>query len=183
MNIQHQYNHVTQQQTIADVCDANYKRICDRHAEGGENRGCFRKIDGSLIAFGKQSLNASKVHIWLPDPNYNNLPFPSSFNRTIVQTKSMLGCENEHLNCHDMTQDGCDSIYMCHTLKNTNVFRVYLKDEQQEQDDTTFMPVTCHYDTADWNPNHLSMKALNKKPGDIICHFMPKKNFVVCKKI
>ncbi|CAF1230474.1 unnamed protein product [Didymodactylos carnosus] len=142
-----------------------------------------------MTEFAKEILyknnSSGDVKLWHPDKGYKKLPFPENFNMIVISTNTMRGCEDGQISCHDSIHKKCP-IYVCHSLANTTTFTVRMQRKKSPpfrfSDKPIQMTVVCHYDTRDWVDDHPAFLSTGKKPGDVICHFMPDKHFVICKK-
>lgn len=170
-------------------CNFNDNPLCTMETLNGERKQCFQHNQEGLTEFAKEILyknnSSGDVKLWHPDKGYKKLPFPKTFNVTVISTNAMRGCEDGQISCHESIHKKCP-IYVCHSLVNTTTFTVRI----QSKDSPPFrfshkliqMTVVCHYDTRDWDVDHPAFLSTGKKPGDVICHFMPDKHFVICKK-
>lgn len=65
------------------------------------------------------------------------------------------------------------AVYACHSQQSHDrkVYKILLRGNEGDKVEAV---AVCHLDTSEWNPNHLSFRALGFGPGDApVCHFLP----------
>lgn len=69
------------------------------------------------------------------------------------------------------------TVFYCHSQEGGD--KVYKIPFLAENGDKLDAYSICHQDTSEWDPNHVSFRALGGKPGSRVCHiFPPFSNFI-----
>ena len=69
-------------------------------------------------------------------------------------------------------------VLFCHTQEGQ--IRLYKLSLLGENNGEVEALAVCHLDTSQWDPDHISFKAIGTKPGEApICHFLPVNSFAL----
>ncbi|XP_042515861.1 polygalacturonase non-catalytic subunit AroGP2-like [Macadamia integrifolia] len=69
-------------------------------------------------------------------------------------------------------------VYYCHVLQKVKIYAVDIHARKK----VNHAIMACHYDTSNWNPNHLAFKLLGFGPGLIeVCHWISENGVVWTK--
>ncbi|KMZ56840.1 BURP domain-containing protein [Zostera marina] len=88
--------------------------------------------------------------------------------RYSITSSVLKGTRSRSVACHPSTFPY--ALYFCHTVHNTRTYSVSLVGENGSKIEAI---ASCHQETSDWSPEHISFRILNVKPGEgSICHFL-----------
>ncbi|KAM1457248.1 hypothetical protein ACFX13_035303 [Malus domestica] len=77
--------------------------------------------------------------------------------------------------CHTMPYPY--AVFYCHSQESENrLYQVLLAGENGEKVEAA---AVCHFDTSQWDPDHVAFSVLGTQPGSSpVCHFFPSDNLV-----
>ncbi|XP_042519930.1 polygalacturonase non-catalytic subunit AroGP2-like [Macadamia integrifolia] len=71
-------------------------------------------------------------------------------------------------------------VYYCHVLPKVEVYTVDVHARKK----MNHMIMACHYDTSNWNPNHIAFEQLGFGPGLIeVCHWITENGLILTKTL
>ncbi|XVF19330.1 hypothetical protein REPUB_Repub11eG0101200 [Reevesia pubescens] len=142
-------------------------RNCERAAIDGEDKYCATSlksfVDLSVSRLGNNvKLLASEAGKETRSPLFSI-------------GKGMQHMGEEDIVCHKMQYPY--AVFLCHSINRASVNKVPFVGLNGKEKANAL--VVCHKDTSAWNPNHLSFKILNVKPGTVpVCHFLVRDTLV-----
>ncbi|UJR20020.1 hypothetical protein I4U23_023154 [Adineta vaga] len=160
---------------VIDTCEISNISICNNDNNvPGEIRQCFHQID-EIKSYASDLFDVSneKIEILKEDEKLAQLPFPETFNVTILEVSQITGCNGNPIVCHSMKTNAsdCNTLYLCHAVKGTIVKQVIV-DYNEEINDIK-MYAMCHLDTHNFGKEHVAFRMLHKRPGDDLFGFRP----------
>ncbi|CAF1059571.1 unnamed protein product [Didymodactylos carnosus] len=162
-------------------CDLKKAPICNRKMHMVENAGCFYDYK-DITTYSEHVLQTRIMQVWYPDIKLNLLPFPETFDATVLSSNIINGCEDTSVVCHDFQPlNSCSPFFVCHSKNGTKAYEVIIANKLVPTG--VKMISLCHYQTSEFDPNHIAWKVLHKQPGDPVCHFTPLDSFLLCKKV
>ncbi|KEH30434.1 BURP domain protein [Medicago truncatula] len=142
---------------------------CEGETVTGETKICANSLE-SMLEFVDTIIGSNVKYSILTTSN----PSPRT---TPLQKYTVLEVSHDidvpkWVACHPLPYPY--AIYYCHYIATkTKVFKVSLVSD--ENGDKMEALGVCHFDTSEWNPNHIIFKQLGIKAGknSPVCHFFP----------
>ncbi|CAF3558529.1 unnamed protein product [Rotaria sp. Silwood1] len=163
-------------------CDLQKTPVCGRKIHRIEKSGCFYDYT-DVIKYSEHILQTTTIQVWHPDTKIDQLPFPKTFNTTTISSNVIKVCEDISVVCHDYKS--LDNIwspfFVCHSKNGTKTYQVTVANKLVHNG--VKMIAICHYQTNEFDPNHISWKIIRKQPGAPACHLTSRDTFVLCKKV
>ncbi|XP_038691754.1 BURP domain-containing protein BNM2A-like [Tripterygium wilfordii] len=143
-------------------------RGCESEPIQGEAKACATSVE-SLLEF-VHTIFGPKTEVKVLTTTHDAMSIGNSNRYTIMDFKEIP--IRKLIGCHPMPYPY--KVYHCHHQfdSETKAFRILLKGNDGDRFDTY---AACHMDTTNWNPNHISFRVLNTKPGSSpVCHIFPE---------
>jgi hypothetical protein len=166
------------------TCNTSILKWCERN----DGSKCYFN-EKQIFRASQQVLKTKNVVKVLPivSENVESLPFPSTFNLSIVNIKSSNVCkENKIFICHLVMEDEC-SYYMCHHGNSKkSVLQMKLKYQNPSSTSSLIVDMTMICDYFEFkkmrNTNSIIYKMLKENGGSgTLCHFAsPQTTFLLC---
>ncbi|XVF45764.1 hypothetical protein PTKIN_Ptkin02bG0232400 [Pterospermum kingtungense] len=147
-------------------------RECELEPPNGEVRFCATSLESMLDFAG--SVLGLDTQLRVLTTYFLKKPVVSLQNYTILGMPKQI-TTSRVIACHPLPYPY--AVFYCHSQKSeTRLFQVPLG---AENGDKVQAPATCHMDTSQWDPDHVSFRLLKIKPrSSPVCHFFPPDNLV-----
>jgi len=147
---------------------------CEGSAIKGETKFCATSLE-SMLDFAQQTLGGmGNKHIKVLSTTH------LIRSGTLLQNYTVIGEPEEvkaprQVACHTIQYPY--AVFYCHSqLTENKVFMVSLAGEKGDRVEAVAF---CHFDTSEWNREHVSFRVLGVKPGlSEVCHFFPEDHLI-----
>lgn len=156
--------------------------LCEKEGMQHEKRGCFLNQNDSWN-FARKTLKTNQLTKWEADRKMSTLM--PGVNVTVIQTFILPGCFGRvgHVACHEIVENNC-TLTACHSIGNSKPYQVVVINNADPENQTPVgLIAVCHYDTHEFDGDHIVFQVLHRKPGDPICHFIFYKTFLLCPTV
>ncbi|CAF1085225.1 unnamed protein product [Didymodactylos carnosus] len=164
--------------------------VCQKpYSIDDDKRTCFGNNMAQITNYSQQVLQRNNIKLLLPDVKMNLLPYPKSFNVTVIDVKPVSQCDGHNpVACHVlMDKNDCTFIF-CHLVSDTHLLQITVKYESPAAVEPLFlvnMTMLCHSELHKYykqNNPLLKQMLLSTKVGDVMCHFVSAvSSFFICK--
>lgn len=146
---------------------------CEFPALPGESKFCATSLESLLDSVGA-AFGPDHPRFKVMTTNYLIGTVPDLQNYTVseapveIQAAKMMGC-------HKLPYPY--AVFYCHgQAGDRKLYTVVLEGENGNKIEAL---ATCHMDTSEWDPEHVSFRVLGTVPGaEPVCHFFPPDNLV-----
>jgi hypothetical protein len=142
---------------------------CEGETVTGETKTCANSLE-SMLEFVDTIIGSNVKYSILTTSNPSPRTIPLQ-NYTVLEVSHDIDVP-KWVACHPLPYPY--AIYYCHYIATkTKVFKVSLVSD--ENGDKMEALGVCHFDTSEWNPNHIIFRQLGIKAGknSPVCHFFP----------
>ncbi|ONI34332.1 hypothetical protein PRUPE_1G475400 [Prunus persica] len=138
---------------------------CEAPDLKGEEIYCATSLE-SMVDFSTSKLGTRNVEAISTEVLEKGATMSIQNYTTMPGLKKLAG--DKVVVCHK--QNYPYAVFFCHAIKHTAAYALSLKGDDGEKVKAVTI---CHLDTSEWDPEHMSFKIVNVKPGTIpICHFI-----------
>ncbi|KAK8938864.1 BURP domain-containing protein 3 [Platanthera zijinensis] len=145
---------------------------CEEPPLSGESKRCVTSVE-SMLDFVEAELGGGDIRIVETAVAGGGI-VPGRQEYVVGPAGPRLLRAEAVVSCH--SEPYPRAMYYCHTTKHIQTYKVYLLGSDGVVVDAV---MTCHTNTAAWNPGYIGFRMLKVKPGtEPICHFMPQGNLI-----
>ncbi|CAO2184108.1 unnamed protein product [Urochloa humidicola] len=150
-------------------------RACELPPLAGEAKFCAASLE-ALVEHAAAALGTRDVKAVTSTLPRAGAP-PQAY--TVHSVRRVDGGGASFVACHDEPYPY--TVYRCH---GTGPARAYMVEMEGARGGGITVATVCHTDTSRWNPEHVSFRLLDTKPGGSpVCHLMPYGHIIWAKNV